>query len=177
MKRVILATLLIAPFVFASEGGGHSSELFWKTVNTVILFVLLAWVIKKWGVPFFEGRRNSIKDLVEEAQRAQQESLKALQEAEAKLEDANNKFVESLKIAEETAKKEREMALKEAREMAERIKEQAKETVQVEIRRGENELRRYAVKKALEISEKVIKEKVNPDVEKEIIQKTLKAIS
>ncbi len=177
MKKVLTAVLMIAPFVFASEGGEHSSELFWKTVNTLILLVALIWIIKKWGVPFFEGRRNSIKEMVEEAQKAQQESQKALQEAQAKLEDANNKFKESLKIAEETAKKEREVALKEAREMAERIKEQAKETVEVEIRRGENELRRYAVKKALEISEKMIKEKVDPEVEKELIKKTLKALS
>ena len=177
MKKVFLAVLITVPFAFASEGGGHSSELFWKTINTIILFAGLAWVIKKWGVQFFTNRRESIKDMVEEAQRAQQESLKALKEAEAKLEDAKNKFQESLKIAEETAKKEREVAIKEAEEIAERIKAQAKEAVDVEIKRGEAELRKYAAKKALEISEKLIKEKVNPDVEKEMIEKTLKALS
>jgi F-type H+-transporting ATPase subunit b len=177
MKKLLLAFLLSAPFVFASEGGGHSSELFWKTINTIILFAALAWIIKKWGVQFFTSRRENIKNIVEEAQKAQQESLKALKEAEAKLEDAKNKFQESLKIAEETAKKEREVAIKEAEEIAARIKEQAKEAVNIEIKRGEAELRRYAAKKALEISEKLIKEKVNPDVEKEMIEKTLKALS
>ncbi len=177
MKKIFLMVLLVSPFVFASETGDHPNELFWKTVNTIILLALLVWIIKKWGVQFFRNRRESIKNIVEEAQKAQQESLNALKEAEAKLADAENKFQESLKIAEETAKKEREVALKEAEEIAERIKQQAKEAVDVEIKRGEAELRKYAAKKALEISEKLIKEKVNPEVEKEMIEKTLKALS
>lgn len=177
MRKILIGFLSIAPVVFAAAEGDHPSEGFWKTVNTIILVILLIWVYKKWGAPFIRGRRENIRNMVYEAQKAREDSLKALKEAEAKLEDAQNKFKESLKIAEETAKKEREAALKEAEEIAARIKEQAKEAVDVEIKRGEAELRRYAAEKALEISEKLIKENVNPEVEKEMIEKTLKALS
>ncbi|WP_457640640.1 ATP synthase F0 subunit B [Persephonella sp.] len=179
MKKVLVLSLFVSGVALASGGGeGHDSMmLIWKTINTLILLGALIYIIKRWGVPFFENRRNSIVSMVEEAKRAKEESEKALKDAEAKLEDAKMKFNETLKIAEETAKKEREAALNEAREIAERIKAQAKETIEIEIKRGENELRRYAVRKALEISEKIIKEKVNPEVEKEIIKKTLKALS
>ncbi len=175
MKNSLLFILGTVSVAVAS--GGEGSLLVWKIINTVILVILLAWIIKKWGVQFFENRRKTIASMVEEAQKAQADSRKALEEAKAKLEDAKMKFEESLKIAEETAKKEREVALKEAQEMANRIKEQAKEAVMIEIKRGENELRKYAVQKAIEISEKVVKEKISPEVEKEIIMKTLKSIS
>ncbi|MBK3333335.1 ATP synthase F0 subunit B [Persephonella atlantica] len=175
MKKVFPFVLGTVSVAVAS--GGEGGLLVWKIINTIFLVILLAWIIKKWGIQFFENRRKSIASMVEEAQKAQADSRRALEEAQAKLEDAKMKFEESLKIAEETAKKEREVALKEAREMAERIKSQAKETIMVEIKRGENELRKYAVQKAIEISEKIVKEKINPEVEKEIILKTLKSIS
>ncbi|WP_457642818.1 F0F1 ATP synthase subunit B family protein [Persephonella sp.] len=175
MKKTLLLTLGTVSVAFASGGG--EGLMIWKVLNTLILVALLAWIIKKWGVQFFENRRKAIASMVEEAQKAQEESRKALENAQAKLEDAKMKFNESLKIAEETAKKEREVALKEAQEIADRIKQQAKEAIMVEIKRGENELRRYAVHKAIEISEKIVKEKISPEVEKEIILKTLKSIS
>ncbi|WP_456383141.1 F0F1 ATP synthase subunit B family protein [Persephonella sp.] len=175
MRKTLLLVLGTVSVSVASGGG--EGLMIWKVLNTIILVALLAWIIKKWGIAFFENRRQSIASMVEEAQKAQEESRKALEEAQAKLEDAKMKFNESLKIAEETAKKEREVALKEAQEIAERIKEQAKEAIMVEIKRGENELRRYAVHKAIEISEKIVKEKISPEVEKEIILKTIKSIS
>ncbi len=175
MNNLLLLTLGIVSVTLASEE--IQGLMIWKVLNTILLVALLAWIIKKWGVAFFENRRKSIASMVEEAQKAQEESRKALEDAKAKLEDAKMKFEESLKIAEETAKKEREIAVKEAQEMAERIKSQAKDTIMVEIKRGENELRKYAVHKAIEISEKIVKEKINPEVEKEIILKSLKSIS
>ena len=175
MRKIFLLNLMVVSLSVAS--GGDSSLMIWKTINTLILLAILAWVFKKWIAPALENRRQSVASIVQEAQKAQEESKKALEEAQAKLEDAKQKFEESLKIAEETAKKEREAALKEAEEIAQRIKEQAKETIMVEIKRGENELRKYAVQKAIEISEKIVKEKANPEVEKELILKTLKSIS
>ena len=175
MRKIFLLNLAIVSLSVASEEEG--SLMVWKIINTLILVVLLAWIFKKWGIPALENRRQSVSSMVQEAQKAQEDSKRALEEAQAKLEDAKQKFEESLKIAEETAKKEREAALREAEEIAQRIKEQAKDTIMVEIKRGENELRKYAVQKAIEISEKIVKEKANPEVEKELILKTLKSIS
>ena len=74
-------------------------------------------------------------------------------------------------------KEESEKNLREAEEIANRIKKQAEETVEVEIKKAQNELRKYAVHKAIEISEKLVKESVNPDIEREMIKKTLKSLS
>jgi F-type H+-transporting ATPase subunit b len=81
-----------------------------------------------------------------------------------------------VKITEQTAKLEREKALQEAEEIAKRIKEQAKEAINIEIRKGEAELKKYAVEKALEISEKLIKEKMDESVNKKLLNKTIKSL-
>jgi F-type H+-transporting ATPase subunit b len=178
-----LAGILAFSVAFASEGGGHSSGggegylLLWKTINTLILLAGLFIVYKKWIGPALEKRRKSVADMVLEAKKTMEDSEKALKEAELKLEEAKSKFEETIRLAKETAEQERQTALKEAEEIASRIKAQAEETIQVEIKKAQAELRRYAVHKAIEISEKIIKEKMNPELERELIRKTLKSLS
>ncbi len=177
MIKFILTFLSVVSFSLAAEDsltGGPA--LFWKGVNTILMLVILYFLAWKFVKKFFIQRRESIKNMVEEAKKAREDSLKALEEAKQKLEDANYKLEESLKIAEETAKMEREQAIKEAEEIADRIRKQAKETVMVEIKRGEQELKKYAVQKALEISEELLKEGMNPEVNKLLLQKTLKKL-
>ncbi len=175
MKKAVFFSLFIVGTSLASEGAANS-ELFWKTVNTLILLALVIWIAKKYVVKYFVERQKSIENMIEEAKRAKEESEKALNEAKAKLVEAENKFVETVKIAEETAKQEREQALAEAKEIAERIKAQAKEAVEVEVKKGEAKLKEYAVQKALEASEKIIKEKINPETNKAVVKKVIKQL-
>jgi F-type H+-transporting ATPase subunit b len=114
--------------------------------------------------------------MIEEAKKAKEESERSLNEAKKQLKEAEIKFKETIKIAEETAKKEREAALSEAKEIAERIKAQAKETVEVEVKKGQAKLKEYAVQKALEASEKVIKEKINPATNKTVVKNVIKQL-
>ncbi len=177
MIKFLLTFFSVVSLSLAAEDsltGGPA--LFWKGVNTVLMLIILYFLAWKFVKKFFIQRRESIKNMVEEAKKAREDSLKALEEAKQKLEDANYKLEESLKIAEETAKMEREQAIKEAEEIADRIRKQAKETVMVEIKRGEQELKKYAVQKALEISEELLKEGMNPEVNKLLLKKTLKKL-
>lgn len=175
--RIALGLFLLAFSFSFAEGGEATRVLFWKIVNTVILVIVLAIIYKKWIAPALEKRRDTVEQMIKEARQAKLQSAEELKEAERKLEDAKLKFEETLKIAHQTAQMERENAKKEAMEIAERIKQQTKEAIEVETKKAQNELRRYAVQKAIEISEKLVKEKANPELEKEMIQKTLKAIS
>jgi F-type H+-transporting ATPase subunit b len=184
MKKVwgLLLILLIAGISFATEGGAsseesaHATELMWKTINLLIMLAAIFFIAKKYIVKFFKDRRESVASMVEEAKKAKEDSIKALEEANKKLEDAKFRLEESVKITEQTAKLEREKALQEAEEIAKRIKEQAKEAINIEIRKGEAELKKYAVEKALEISEKLIKEKMDESVNKKLLNKTIKSL-
>ncbi len=177
---VIISGLALTGLAFANEGGNSSAEgylLLWKTINTLILIGGLVLVYKKWLGPALEKRRKNVADMVLEAKKSMEDSEKALKEAELKLEEAKQKFDETIRLAKETAEQERQVAIKEAEEIASRIKAQAEETIDVEIKKAQAELRKYAVHKAIEISEKIIKEKMNPELEKEIINKTIKALN
>ena len=178
MIRTLIGTLVMTGLAFASGGeGGEGSILVWKTINTLILVAGLYIVYQKWVAPALEKRRQTVADLVNETKQLKEESEKNLREAERKLEEAKIKFQENLKIAKETAENERQQALKEAEEIANRIRKQAEETIEVEIKKAQNELRKYAVHKAIEISEKLVKENINPEIEREMIKKTLKSLS
>ncbi len=174
MRKALLLTVLFSTAAFASEGAG--GELFWKTVNSLILLAIIVIIAKKYVVKYFSNRQNTIQSMIEEAKKAKEESEKALADARKQLEDAETKFKETIKIAEETAKKEREAALNEAKEIAERIKAQAKEAVEIEVKKGEAKLKEYAVRKALEASEQIIKEKINPQTNKAVIKNVIKQL-
>ena len=174
MKKALLLTVLFSTVAFASEGAG--GELFWKTVNSLILLAIIVIVAKKYVVKYFSNRQNAIQSMIEEAKKAKEESEKALADAKKQLEEAEIKFKETIKIAEETAKKEREAAVNEAKEIAERIKAQAKEAVEIEVKKGEAKLKEYAVRKALEASEQIIKEKINPQTNKTVVKNVIKQL-
>ena len=174
MRKVLLLSVLFTTVAFASEGTG--GELFWKTVNSLILLALIVIVAKKYVVKYFSNRQNTIQSMIEEAEKAKIQSEQALREAKKQLEEAETKFKETIKIAEETAKKEREAAVNEAKEIAERIKAQAKEAIEIEVKKGKAKLKEYAVKKALEASEQIIKEKINPQTNKAVVKNVIKQL-
>jgi len=176
MKKAILMGLFIVGISFASEGSEESGVLIWKAVNTVILLAVIAYFGGKHIKRFLENRRQSVADMVLQAQKAKEDSIKALEEAKKKLEEANYKLEEGIKLAKETAENERKHAIAQANEIAERIKAQAKETINIEIKRAELKIKKYATSKALELAQNLLNQKVDPETTKVIVNKTIKQL-
>jgi len=178
MKKVLLFTLLLAGLSFAGEQkeANEGMILFWKAVNTVILLGLVYYFGGKHIKKFLNGRRENVANMVLEAQKMREDSQKALEDAKRKLEEAKYKLEESIKISKETAEREREHAIMQANEIAERIKAQAKETINIEIRKAEAKLKKYAAEKALEVSKSLIESSINPQTSNELIKKTIKGL-
>ncbi len=174
MRKVLLLSLVVVGHSIASESSGEGSILLWKTVNTVVLLGIVAFFGGKYIKKFLNDRRNSVADMVLQAQKAKEDSEKALEEAKRKLEESKYKLEESIKIAKEMAEAERNQAISKANEIAERIKLQAKESINIEIRRAELKLKKYAAEKAIEISKHLIENSVDEELNKSIIRKTLK---
>lgn len=175
MKKTILLTLLVFSFSFASEGG-EGSILFWKAVNTVILLAIIFYFGGKYIKKFLNNRRESVANMVLEAQKMREDSIKALEDAKRKLEEAKYKLEEGIKISKETAEREKEHAIQQAEEIANRIKLQAKETINIEIRKAEAKLKKFAAEKALEVSKSLIQTSIDPQTSNELIKKTIKGL-
>ncbi|MGB9766398.1 MAG: hypothetical protein ACPLXN_02885 [Sulfurihydrogenibium sp.] len=176
MKKALLIALFVVGMSFAGEGGEESKILIWKAINTVVLLAIVAYFGGKHIKKFLEDRRQAVANMVLEAQKAKEDSIKALQEAKRKLEEANYKLEEGIKLAKETAENERKQALAQANEIAERIKAQAKETIDIEVKKAELKLKRYATQKAIEVAQNLLSQKVDSETSKAIINKTIKGL-
>jgi len=156
------------------EHGGHL--LFWKTVNTIILFAILYWLLRKPISNFISNGIESIVSKFEKARKEKEEALNLLKEAEKKLEEAKEEARKIVSYAEEVAAKEKEQIIEEARQTAERIIKMADEEIEKEVYKAKEELKRFAAQKAIEIAEAKIRSSITPELNKKLIEISLEKL-
>ena len=156
------------------EHGGHL--LFWKTVNTIILFAILYWLLRKPISNFISNGIESIVSKFEKARKEKEEALNLLKEAEKKLEEAREEARKIVSYAEEVAAKEKEQIIEEARQTAERIIKMADEEIEKEVYKAKEELKRFAAQKAIEIAEAKIRSSITPELNKKLIEISLEKL-
>ncbi|WP_457680307.1 F0F1 ATP synthase subunit B [Thermovibrio sp.] len=156
------------------EHGGHL--LFWKTVNTIILFAILYWLLKKPISRFISDGIESIVSKFEKAKKEKEETLNLLKEAEKKLEEAKEEARKIVSYAEEVAKREKEEIINEAKQTAERIVKLADEEIEKEAYKAKEELKKFAAQKAIEIAQARIKSSITPEVNKKLIESSLEKL-
>ena len=163
-------------------GGGEDLErpavLIWKGINIAIVVGALIYFFKEPFLKWIQEYKESIAKSLTEAEANYKEAKEELQRAKRALEEAKVKYEESLKTAEELANHEKEQIIKEAREVAERIREKAQKVIEMETNKAKEELRKYAAKKAIELSEKMLKELFSdPEVQKRFAERMISELS
>jgi len=167
----------------AEHGGGHGelespAVLIWKGINIAIVVGALIYFFKDSFIQFVENYKNEIIRTFKEAEEKHAEALRELQEAKRSLEEAKVKYEEGIKSAFEIAQKEKEQIVKQAEEIAERIKQSAEKTIEVELNKAKEELRRYAAQKAIELSEKMLKDAFkDKELQKKFAERMLSELS
>ncbi|TCK03857.1 ATP synthase F0 subunit B [Phorcysia thermohydrogeniphila] len=151
-------------------------ELFWKTVNTVILIAILYWLLKKPVSKFISDGINAVVSRFERAKQEKEEVLRLLKEAERKSEEAKAEAERILQYSKELAAKEREQIIAEAKQTAERIIRMADEEIEKEVYKAKEELKKFAARKAVEIAEAKLKAAANPEINKRLIESTLQKL-
>lgn len=156
------------------EHGGHL--LFWKTVNVIILFALLYWLLKKPVSRFLSDGIESVVDKFERAKKEKEEALKLLKEAEKKSEEVKAEAERILSYSKEVAEREKEQIIAEAKETAARIVKMADEEIEKELYKAKEELKKFAAEKAVEIAEAKLKGSITPEVNKKLIESSLEKL-
>ncbi|RKQ63157.1 F-type H+-transporting ATPase subunit b [Thermovibrio guaymasensis] len=156
------------------EHGGHL--LFWKTVNTIILFAILYWLLRKPVSNFISNGIDSIVNKFEKAKKEKEEALNLLKEAEKKLEEAKEEAQRIVSYAEEVAQREKEQIISDAKQTAERVIKMADEEIEKEAYKAKEELKKFAVQKAIEIAEGRIKSSITPELNKKLIESSLEKL-
>ena len=181
-----VAILISAGVAAAAEHtGGHGGTelhspgvLLWKGINIAIVVGALVYFFKEPFKKWVEDYKNQIVKNITEAEEEHRKAKEELERARKSLEEAKEKYEESLKVAEETAQRERETIVAQAQEVAQRIKEKAQKVIEIETNKAKEELRKFAAKKAIELSEGMLKEAfANPEVQKRFTERMLSELS
>lgn len=181
-----VAILISAGVAAAAEhAGGHGGTelhspgvLLWKGINIAIVVGALVYFFKEPFKKWVEDYKNQIVKNITEAEEEHRKAKEELERARKSLEEAKERYEESLKVAEETAQRERETIVAQAQEVAQRIKEKAQKVIEIETNKAKEELRKFAAKKAIELSEGMLKEAFSdPEVQKRFTERMLSELS
>ncbi len=155
---------------------GLSHPLFWKTVNTIILFAILYYILRKPISKFYNEGINGVIAKFEDAKLQKEEALKLLKEAEEKSKKAKEEAERIIKVSEELSERQKQDVIEKARKEKLNILKATDEQIEREVDKAKAELRDFAAKKSIEIARKKLKSKVNENVNRKLVENSLQSI-
>jgi F-type H+-transporting ATPase subunit b len=179
-KKIILILLMLPFFVFMSpEEEEHSSGLMdflWKTVNFIILFGGLTYLLYKPIRSFLEKRAQDIQSSLKEAADSRKDAEQKLKEIETRLAGLEKEIEKFMKEAEKEGRREKEETQKRAQQETERIKYFAKQEIDAIIRSRIREIREYSAALATALAEERIKRKMSPELQSLLINRSIERL-
>lgn len=165
---VLIAVLGISSLAFASAGGElFTAEKLWdyayRIGNFIIFIGILYWAAGKKIAAFFGGRREGIKQDLDDLQSRQAEAekkLKAVEASIANMADEKAKILEDAKSQGEAIKV---AIIEKAKKDAEALTEQAKRTASNEAQAAIETIRGEMADMVIEAAEKIVAEKLSAE--------------
>ena len=150
-------------------------------VWVIITFIVLLWVLKKvaWKpiLAALDLREKEIKDSLEKAEKAKEDAQKILEQNQASLakaEDESKKIIDQSRTYAETLK---EQMLKESKEEARKLVDNATEEIERKKNAAFEELKNQIAEISLTAAEKIMRENLNKEKNKKIVNEYLKEIN
>ncbi len=180
-RKKILLMLLLLPFLvfMASEEEEHSSGLvdfLGKTVNFILLFGGLTYLLYKPIRSFLEKRGQDIRSSLKEAEDSRAEAERKLKEIEARLAGLREEMERIKDEGEAEGRRAKERTIQLAQQEAERIKHFASQEIDSIIRSGIRELKEYTAELATALAEEQIKKKMSSEFQAELIDKSIERL-
>jgi F-type H+-transporting ATPase subunit b len=175
----MLANILIG--VLASGGGGSLLDvnpglIVWTVLTFIILLLILKKIAWKPILTALDQREKDIRDSLEKAEKAKEDAQRILDENQANLAKAEE---ESKKIIEQSrsyAENLKEQLLKESKVQAKKIIEDAAEEIDRKKDSAFEELKDQVAKIAVNAAEKIMKQNLDADKNKHIVDSYLKNV-
>jgi F-type H+-transporting ATPase subunit b len=180
-KRTFALLLALLPFAlgFSSAEETHGSpltDILGKTVNFIILFGGLGFLLAKPLRKFLEEAGLAVEKTI-------QKTLQARKDAEQKLEELKERMqgleAEARKIREdsqEAGKRDSDRLLAQARQEGDRIKSLAEMEINAHAQAVQAELREYAAERAVSLAETNIKQRMTPEFHIRLIDKSIRQL-
>ncbi|MDP3939222.1 MAG: F0F1 ATP synthase subunit B [Deltaproteobacteria bacterium] len=174
----VMAIILAPTIALASEAGEASAlaSALWHLANLVIFLALLIWLAGPRLRAYLFQRRKEIEGQLNEARRLRAEAEARDAEWRGKLDGLQADAARITTEARELGRLEREKILAQAREQAERIQQDAERTASHEMARARTELREEAVRLAMKLAARMVRENVNEEDQKRLVEEYLRSV-
>jgi F-type H+-transporting ATPase subunit b len=178
---MLLSLALLQEHEAPAGGGGLMSIqlnlMFW----TLIIFLLLFWILKKYAFPAIlssvEAREKALEEAIDAAKRDRDEAARVLAEHKAQIEGARGEAQKLIAEARQIAEKMRADLLEKTRLDQQEMLERARRDIAAERDKAIAALRREAVELAIAGASKVIEENLDSDKNRKLVESFLSSLS
>jgi len=172
----MLMEISLSVIALASEGGGSIIEVdpgvvFWTIVTFIFLLIILKKFAWKPILTALDQRETAIKESLEKADRAREDAQKVLDQNQANLAKAEEESKQIINQSRAYAEKLKEQMIQESKEQAKKIVEEAASEIQRNKDAAFDELKAQIVEIVIQAAEKVIKENLDQEAQKKIVNK------
>jgi len=181
MARKRVLTILFILFLFLpswaeEEHGSRAKDFLGRTLNFVVLFGVLAYLIRKPLRSFLESRATKIQESLEEMKTSRRRAEMKLKEVKERLNLLEQEIEKIKEEGEKSGLEDRDRIIQEAQREAERIKRYTHDEIEMLTRLGMAELREYAAELATALAQERIKQKITPKISSRLIDGSIEKI-
>lgn len=175
--------LALAGVAGATEAGGHGgmdpakvTDFIWRTVNFVVFAAILVYLLAKPAKGFFAKRSQDISQSLEDLEAKKTAAAQALKEAEARLAQVTGEREKIIQQYLAEGETEKARILEKAEMVASRLREMASFSIEQETKKAVQELKQEVVGAATQMAQDLIKEKVTPADQQQLVEEYLKKV-
>ncbi len=137
--------------------------MIFKSLNFIILAVVLYFVLKKPLREFFASRSATIRLAVSDAEKIYAQAASQHDAVNQKLANLEAEAAQLIKTLKEEGELERSRLIDSARMLATKIKDDSKKMAEVELKKAKEELRQTAIGIAFELAQNKIREELKTE--------------
>jgi len=166
----------------ASEGGGSLLDVnpgvaFWTLITFVILVLILKKVAWKPILTALTLREDAIRESLEKAEKAKEDAQKVLDLNEVNLAKAEEESKKIINQSRAYAEKLKDQIVQESKEQAKKMIEEATAEIERKKDAAFDELKNQVVDIAVNAAEKILKENLNKETQKKIVDQYIGEIT
>ncbi len=167
---------LFLPLQADEEHASGTKDFLGKTLNFVVLFGGLAYLLRKPLRNFLEDRSMKIEHSLKEIKESRRQAEQKLHQIQERLNSLEKEIEKIKKGGEVNGLEEKDRIIEEAQREAERIKRFAQEEIEMLTRVGIASLREYAAELATALAQERIIQKMTPELSSQLIDKSIEKI-
>ena len=173
LVRVVLLVLLAAGMAFAAEKEAKQEDdglMGWRTANFVLLVVGLGYLARKFGRPFLAARSEDIRRARVEAQAVRRDAEEKAAAVEARLANLEADIGALREASEQEMKAESERLAQATAAALAKVEASVEREIGAATKAARLELKRHSARLALELAERKVRARLNPQTEDALVQ-------